>query len=84
MATKSNKHTYSLTVERHDGGYLAYFPALLGCQTWGTTFEDAVKHAEEALAVYLDTLIEHGDPIPTEQTDREVSLAVTVMTPIIA
>jgi antitoxin HicB len=84
MAMQSNKHTYSLSVERHEGGYLAYFPALLGCQTWGATFEDAVKHAEEALAVYLDTLIEHGDPIPTEHTDREVSLAVTVKAPIIA
>ena len=54
------EHTYSLTVERHSDGYLAYFPALPGCQSWGNTFEAAVKHAEEALAVYLDTLMDHG------------------------
>ena len=31
--------TYTLEIERHDDGYLAYFPALPGCQTWGKTYE---------------------------------------------
>ncbi len=57
--------TYPLTIEPHpeDGGYLAYFPTLPGCQTWGDTFEAAVRNAEEALAVYIETLIANGDPI---------------------
>ena len=42
--------TYTLEIVRHDGGYLAYFPALPGCHTWGKTYEAAVKRAEEALA----------------------------------
>jgi len=37
---------------------------LSGCQTWGDTYEAAVRNAEEALAVYIDTLIANGDPIP--------------------
>ncbi len=53
-------------VEQHADSYLAYFPALIGCPTWGDTFEAAVKHAEEALAVYLDILIAHRDTIPTD------------------
>jgi len=81
---KHREHTYSLTVERHSDGYLAYFPALPGCQTWGSTFEAAVKHAEEALAGYLDTLMDHGDPIPEEHNDEQVSLGVTVRTAVIA
>jgi predicted RNase H-like HicB family nuclease len=81
---KHFEHTYSLVVEQLADGYFAYFPALIGCQTWGDTFEVAVKHAEEALAVYLDTLIAHRDTIPTEHRDERVSLAVTAMTPIIA
>ena len=76
--------TYSLKLEEHKDGYLAYFPALRGCHTWGRTHEEAVKHAEEALSLYLETLAENGDPIPEEHTNAPVSLAVTVRTPIIA
>ena len=55
-----------LTIEAQpqDGGYLAYFPTLPGCQTWGETYEAAVRNAEEALAVFVETLIANGDPVP--------------------
>ena len=57
---------YPLVIERHetDGGYLAYFPSLPGCQTWGETYEAAAQNAEEALAVFIETLASNGDPIP--------------------
>ncbi len=81
---KTSTRTYTLTIERHPDGYLAYFPALSGCQTWGRTYEEAVAHAEEALAVYHETLADNGDPIPEERSDKPVSLGVTVRTPVIA
>jgi antitoxin HicB len=80
----SKTPSYSLTIDPHEGGYLASFPALPGCNTWGSTYEDAVKHAEEALAVYLETLAEHGDAIPEEDASAPVSLGVTVRTSTIA
>ena len=49
---KIDTRTYSLSIERHPDGYLAYFPVLEGCNTWGKTFEKAVMNAEEALALY--------------------------------
>ncbi len=54
---------YSLTIEFHqdEGGYLAYFPALPGCHTWGNTYEEAVKNAEEALIGYLEALHKNGE-----------------------
>lgn len=77
--------TYTLSIERHDDGYLAFFPALPGCHTWGRTFEEAVKHAEEALTVYLETFDELGKTIPEEKhIDELVSLGVTVRVPVIA
>ena len=78
------EHTYSLTIERHEGGYLAYFPALPGCNTWGRTYEEAVTNAEEALIGYLETLADNGDPIPEEKASAQVSLGVTVRMPVIA
>jgi predicted RNase H-like HicB family nuclease len=71
--------TYPLTIEAHpeEGGYLAYFPALPGCQTWGDTFEAAVHNAEEALTVYIETLAAKGDPIPEPNAiESPISLGV--------
>jgi predicted RNase H-like HicB family nuclease len=79
--------TYPLAVERHDedGGYLAYFPSLPGCQTWGETYEAAVHNAEEALAVYIETLTANGDPIPEPNIiEGPVSLGVMVRADIAA
>jgi predicted RNase H-like HicB family nuclease len=79
--------SYPLRVEHHveDGGYLAFFPDLPGCQTWGVTFEAAVANAEEALALYLETLVANGDPVPeVSQIDRSTSLGVIVRSPVAA
>ena len=82
---KITSRTYTLSIERHDDGYLAYFPALPGCHTWGKTYEAAVKNAEEALTLYLETLDELGKTIPEEKNVNEpVSLGVTVRVPVIA
>lgn len=76
--------TYSLKLEEHPDGYLAYFPALPGCHTWGPTYEEAIRHAEEALTLYLETLAEVGEPFPEERSRATVSLGITVRTPVIA
>ena len=71
---------YSLTVELHeDQGYLAYLPALPGCHTWGATYEEAVKNAEQALIGYLEALQKNGEKIPQEDSPAaEVSLGIVV------
>ena len=79
--------TYPLTIEAHpeEGGYLAYFPTLLGCQTWGQSYEAAVRNAEEALAVYIETLIANGDPVPeAEMSASPTALGIIVRTDIAA
>jgi antitoxin HicB len=78
---------YPLAIERHEkeGGYLAYFPSLPGCQTWGETYEAAVHNAEEALAVYIETLAANGDPIPEpNMIEGPVSLGVMVCADVAA
>ena len=56
---------YSLSIEFHpdEGGYLASFPALPGCHSWGASYEEAVKNAEEALLGYLEALRKNGEAI---------------------
>jgi predicted RNase H-like HicB family nuclease len=60
---------YTLTIEPHpdDGGYLAFFPALPGCHTWGTSCDEAVGNAEEVLIGYLEALQKNGELSSVEQ-----------------
>jgi antitoxin HicB len=84
MSNKEQSRTFSLKLEKHEDGYLAYFPALRGCHTWGRTYEEAVKHAREALTLYLEVLAETGQAIPEDHSASPVSLGITVRTPTIA
>lgn len=80
-----SKRTYTLSIEKHPEGYLASFPALPSCHTWGRTYEEAVKHAGKALRQHLETLSAHGDPLPDDaDSNYPVSLSITVRTTAIA
>ena len=49
---------YPAIFTEEQGSYIAEFPDLEGCQTFGKTQEEALKYAEEALAGYLLVLLE--------------------------
>jgi antitoxin HicB len=75
---------YTLTIEFHEdeAGYLAFFPALPGCHSWGASYEEAVKNAEEVLIGYLEALQKNGESIPEEDHHQGgVSLGVFVNLP---
>ncbi len=40
-------------------------PDLPGCFSAGDTFDEAIANAREAIEGHLESLSEHGDPIPT-------------------
>ncbi len=52
--------------EAPEGGYVAFVPALPGCHTQGETLDEAELNVREAIAVYLESLAAHGEPIPEE------------------
>jgi predicted RNase H-like HicB family nuclease len=59
--------SYSVFYEEVDeGGYVAFVPALPGCHTQGETLEETERNVKEAIAVYLESLAAHGEPIPEE------------------
>ncbi|MBA7613658.1 MAG: type II toxin-antitoxin system HicB family antitoxin [Calditrichaeota bacterium] len=59
-----------------EGGYTVIVPSLPGCVTYGDTIEDAIKMAREAIDLYLESLREHGEEIPTEESTLEYTLTV--------
>jgi predicted RNase H-like HicB family nuclease len=58
---------YTVILEKEDdGGYHAFCPALPGCRTQGDDLDDALVNIEEAIALYIESLVEDGEPIPEE------------------
>ena len=64
-----------------EGGYVAFVPALPGCHTQGETLEEAERNVEEAVALYLDSLLAHGEPIPEEGPSFQSRVSVPVSVP---
>ncbi len=63
------KATYSYSViyeSAPEGGYAATVPALPGCHTQGETLEEAESNVKEAIEVYVESLLAHGEPVPQE------------------
>lgn len=76
---------YPAIIERATGGFAAFFPDVPGCTSFGTSIEDTVRNAEEALQCHLDLSLEHGDPLPEPSdlaelaNDPEVDEAARVL-----
>jgi predicted RNase H-like HicB family nuclease len=59
-------------------GWHAYCPALqkVGGSTWGGTEEEALKNINEVVQLVVESMREHGEPIPEEPADQvEVTVA---------
>lgn len=52
-----------------DGYWVAECPSLPGCISQGTTRDEAVENIKEAIAAYIESLVEHGDPVPIDDYD---------------
>ncbi|MGK5085990.1 type II toxin-antitoxin system HicB family antitoxin [Bdellovibrionota bacterium FG-2] len=56
-----------------DKCYVARVPELPGCVTDGNSIEEAAVHAEEAIAVYMETLDDQKKPYPPALSERKFS-----------
>ncbi|WP_328716772.1 type II toxin-antitoxin system HicB family antitoxin [Halomonas elongata] len=66
---------YPIAIEVGDEqhSYSVMVPDLPGCFSAGDTFDEALTNAREAIEGHLESLSDHGDPIPTS-TDIEQHL----------
>ena len=64
-----------MLIERdEDGVFVASAPSLPGCIADGMTREEALRNVREAIALYLESLEAHGDPIPPPITEEIVEV----------
>jgi predicted RNase H-like HicB family nuclease len=74
--------SYSVFYEQApEGGYVAIVPTLPGCHTQGETLEEAERNVKEAIALYLESLATHGEPIPREGLSFQGRVSVPVSVP---
>ena len=69
MKSRAPKNlSYSVYYEQApEGGYVAFVPALPDCHTQGETLEDTERNVKEAIELYLESLVAHGESIPEER-----------------
>lgn len=62
-----DQFAYTIHIEpAEDGTFTVTVPALPGCITQGSTYEEAVTKAEECIEGFLEALAKAGQPIPRE------------------
>jgi predicted RNase H-like HicB family nuclease len=61
----------------NESGYVATVPVLPGCVSQGRTKRMALKNVKEAIAVYIEALLEDGLPVPTEAGKELVEVEVS-------
>ena len=59
-----SKHEIVVSWSERDNVFIADVPDLPGCRTHGATRADALRNAEEAIALWIETAKEFGDPVP--------------------
>ena len=87
VSHKIYRKTYSFkaVVEPDEDRWYAECPALVrqGAATWGYTQEEAIQNTNEVVRMVVESLIEHGGPVPEGaagdvQVTVEPRVAVTI------
>lgn len=66
---------YRVLLEQdEDGVFVAEVPSLPGCISQGETREQAVENIKEAIALYLESLAAHDEPVPPPITEELVEV----------
>jgi len=75
MKLKQLRYKILLRSDPEDG-YTVTVPSLPGCVTYGSTIEEAIDMAKEAIELYIESLKAHGEEIPVEDEVFEYTLTI--------
>jgi len=67
------KYRLEIIWSPEDEAYIVNVPELPGCMTHGSTMEEAVKMAAEAIELYIETLKKRKEPIPPPLSEKKFS-----------
>ncbi len=66
------EYTIILDPDAEGRGYTVRVPALPGCISQGSSRDEAIERAKEAIAAYIESLKADGEPVPQETQPVEV------------
>jgi predicted RNase H-like HicB family nuclease len=59
-----SKYEVIIYWSKEDDAYIAEVPQLAGCAAHGDSQEEALRNAQDAINLWIETAQEFGDPIP--------------------
>jgi len=73
------QYTYRVLLNREpEGGFTVSVPSLPGCITYGETIDEAIIMAKDAIGLYIESLVAHGEAVPDESNTLEYALTLEV------
>ena len=69
-----NKYEIIIYWSDEDAAFVAEVPELPGCAAHGDSHQEALRNANEAVGLWIETAREFGDPVP-EPRGRRLMLA---------
>jgi predicted RNase H-like HicB family nuclease len=77
VMSEATMRSYHVVLEPdQDGGYVAVVPAFPGCYSQGDTVQEALANARDAIALTVDDMRAHGEPIPDPSGELIAKVAV--------
>ncbi len=55
--------------DEDETGYWAECPSLPGCYSQGETIDEIIANMKDAIQLWIDDAIEHGEPVPEDTFD---------------
>lgn len=71
-------YQFSVVIEKDQDGYVAFCPALQGCYTQGTTYEEVLANIQDAIRLHCEDRLAAGEEIPQPEAVSLTSVAVAV------
>lgn len=62
-----------LIPDLEEGGYTVEVPSLPGCVSQGDTLEEALANIKEAIELWIEDAVEHGEEIPEDYPPVQVA-----------
>ncbi len=63
---------YTVVIEKTPNNYAAYVPDLPGCVATGPTEQYVIGEIRQTIALHVESLLEHGEPVPQPQSSAAV------------
>jgi predicted RNase H-like HicB family nuclease len=57
-----------------NGEWCASCPSLPGCHSQGESVEAAIANIKEAIEVWIEDAVQHGEPVPEDSHQAEIVL----------